>query len=59
MQSKGYKVVANVGRLTVQKGLTNFLKAAQRVISVHPKTLFLIVGNGRTVRRTYKSYSRN
>jgi glycosyltransferase involved in cell wall biosynthesis len=46
MKSRGYKVVANIGRLTVQKGLPNFLKAARRVIDVNPKTYFLIVGSG-------------
>jgi len=46
MKLQGYKIVTNIGRLTVQKGLTNFLRSAQRVIAVHPKTLFLIVGSG-------------
>ena len=46
MRTRGYKVVANVGRLTVQKGLPNFLRAARRVIDVCPKTYFLIVGSG-------------
>ncbi len=46
MKQQGYKVVVNVGRLTVQKGLPNLLKAAQKVIAKEPKTLFLIVGNG-------------
>ena len=46
MKSLGYKVVANVGRLTVQKGLPNLLLAAKEVIARQPKTLFLFVGNG-------------
>lgn len=46
MKAQGYRVVTNVGRLTVQKGLTNFLQAAQQVIVRAPKTLFLIVGSG-------------
>lgn len=46
MKSLGYRVVVNIGRLTVQKGLPNLLKAAQRVIEHAPKTLFLIVGSG-------------
>jgi glycogen synthase len=46
MKSLGYKVVANVGRLTVQKGLPNLLQAAKDVIKYNPKTLFLIVGSG-------------
>lgn len=46
MKSLGYRVVVNVGRLTVQKGLPNLLRAAQAVIHRAPKTLFLIVGSG-------------
>ncbi len=46
MKSKGYKVITNVGRLTVQKGLTNLLQAAKLVIEREPKTFFLIVGGG-------------
>ena len=46
MKSLGYRVVVNVGRLTIQKGLPNLLQAAQLVLSKAPKTLFLIVGSG-------------
>lgn len=46
LREQGWKVVVNVGRLTVQKGLPNLLKAAQKVIQKSPKTMFLIVGNG-------------
>lgn len=46
MKELGWKVVVNVGRLTVQKGLPNLLKAAQQVVAREPKTLFLFVGNG-------------
>ena len=46
MKAKGYRVVTNVGRLTVQKGLPNLLKAAQQVVFREPKTIFLIVGSG-------------
>jgi glycogen(starch) synthase len=46
MQSIGYRVVVNVGRLTVQKGLPNLLRAAKEVVYRAPKTLFLIVGSG-------------
>lgn len=45
-KSLGYRVVANVGRLTVQKGLPNLLYAAKAVIDRAPKTIFLIVGSG-------------
>jgi glycogen(starch) synthase len=46
MKSLGYHVVVNVGRLTIQKGLPNLLRAMQKVIAVEPKTLLLIVGSG-------------
>lgn len=46
MKRHGYKVVVNAGRLTMQKGLTQFLQAAQKVIQKNPKTLFLIAGGG-------------
>ena len=46
MKANGYRVVANIGRLTVQKGLYNLLLAAREVVARAPKTLFLIVGSG-------------
>lgn len=46
MQQHGYKVVVNVGRLTLQKNIPNLLQAAKEVIYRQPKTLFLIVGSG-------------
>jgi len=46
MRAQGYRVVLNVGRLTIQKGLPNLLLAAKDVIFRAPKTLFLIVGSG-------------
>ncbi len=46
LKANGWHVVVNVGRLTVQKGLTNFLRAAQSVVHKSPKTMFLIVGAG-------------
>lgn len=46
MKSLGYRVVVNIGRLTVQKGLPNMLRAAKEVIARSPKTLFLIIGSG-------------
>ena len=46
MKQHGYKVVGNVGRLTIQKGLTHLLEAAKLVVDKEPKTLFLLVGSG-------------
>lgn len=50
MKKNGYRVVVNIGRLTVQKGLTNLLQAAQKVVAKAPKTIFLIVGSGELER---------
>lgn len=46
MKHNGYKVVVSVGRLTMQKGLPNLLRAAREVVLRAPKTIFLIVGSG-------------
>lgn len=46
MKKQGYKVVVNLGRLTIQKGLTHLLRAAQLVVERDPKVLFLICGTG-------------
>jgi glycogen(starch) synthase len=46
MKQEGYRVVVNIGRLTVQKNLPNLLRAAKEVIRREPKTIFLIVGSG-------------
>lgn len=46
MKSKGYRVITNVGRLTVQKGLSGLLHAIQKVVAIYPKTILLIVGSG-------------
>jgi glycosyltransferase involved in cell wall biosynthesis len=46
MHSRGYKTVTYVGRLTIQKGLTNLLHVAKEVVNRLPKTIFLLVGDG-------------
>lgn len=46
MKRNGYRVVASIGRLTIQKGLPNLLHAFQKVVALHPKSLLLIVGSG-------------
>jgi glycosyltransferase involved in cell wall biosynthesis len=50
MKAQGYKVVVNIGRMTIQKGIPNRLKAAVEVINRAPKTLFLLVGSGEQER---------
>lgn len=46
MRKQGYRVIVNVGRLTLQKGLPNLLHAFQLVVQREPKTFLLIVGAG-------------
>lgn len=46
LRAQGWRVVTTVGRLTVQKGMPNLLRAAKIVIEKAPKTMFMIVGNG-------------
>ena len=46
MKRQGWRVVANVGRLTIQKGLPHLLEAARIVVEKQPKTIFLFVGDG-------------
>lgn len=46
MKQHGWRIVSNIGRLTVQKGLTNLLRAMQGVIERAPKTLLVFVGSG-------------
>lgn len=46
MKSKGYRIVANIGRMTIQKGLVNLLRAFSKVVEYAPKTLLLMVGAG-------------
>ncbi len=50
MKANGYRVVVNIGRITIQKGLHNLLYAAREVVDRAPKTLFLIVGSGEQER---------
>ena len=46
MRHHGYKVVMNVGRITIQKGLYNLIQAMRLVVDKRPKTLLLFVGSG-------------
>jgi glycosyltransferase involved in cell wall biosynthesis len=46
MHDRGHRIITLVSRLTVQKGLVNFLYAAREVAFRKPDTIFLIVGNG-------------
>ena len=46
LRAQGYRIVVNIGRLTIQKGLPNLLRAARLVIEKHARVMFLIVGSG-------------
>jgi glycogen(starch) synthase len=46
LKRHGWKVVVNIGRLTIQKGLPHFIQAAAEVIKKEPRTIFLLVGSG-------------
>ncbi len=46
MKQHGYRVVVNVGRFTVQKGLPHLLRAFSIAAQYAPKSLLLLVGAG-------------
>ena len=46
LKEHGWRVVMNVGRLPIQKGLDYLLQAAALVVEQAPKTLFVFVGSG-------------
>lgn len=46
LQAEGYTVVSTIGRLTVQKGLVHFLRAASAAISRYDRLIFIIAGDG-------------
>jgi glycosyltransferase involved in cell wall biosynthesis len=46
LKDLGHVIVASLGRLTVQKGLTYLLEAAALALSRNPPMLFLVAGSG-------------
>ena len=46
MKQEGHLVVATIGRLTVQKGLVYFLRAAAEASSRFERFLFIVAGDG-------------
>lgn len=46
LKTEGYIVVTTLTRLTVQKGLTHFIRAAARASEKHHKLVFLVAGDG-------------
>lgn len=43
---KGNVLIGNIGRLSEQKGMKYFIKAAEITINTHPEARFIIVGDG-------------
>jgi glycosyltransferase involved in cell wall biosynthesis len=46
LKKEGYTVVSSLGRLTLQKGLYQFLRAAAMACSKYDKFVFIIAGDG-------------
>ncbi len=46
MKQMGYTIVSTVGRFTIQKGLSNLMRAAARALQKQPKLLFVFAGDG-------------
>lgn len=46
LKKEGYTVVTCLTRFTVQKGLTHFVRAADRASQKYPKLVFLLAGDG-------------
>ncbi len=46
MKAAGYTIVSTVGRFTVQKGLSNMMRAAARALSKEKKLIFVFAGDG-------------
>jgi glycosyltransferase involved in cell wall biosynthesis len=46
LKAEGKKVVLYHGRITIQKGVDYFVRAARRVVDVDPNVVFVISGSG-------------
>lgn len=46
LKRQGKKVVLYHGRITIQKGVDHFIRAARRVVDVDPNVIFIISGSG-------------
>ena len=46
MKSLGYTIVSTVGRFTIQKGLSNMMRAAAKALSKEPRLIFVFAGDG-------------
>ena len=50
LKQAGWQVVSYLGRVTIQKGLANFLRAFAQVVARRPKTILLVAGSGEQIR---------
>ena len=46
MKSLGYTIVSTVGRFTIQKGLSNLMRAAAKALTKNKKLIFVFAGDG-------------
>lgn len=46
LRRQGYLVVSTLGRLTLQKGLSHFLRGAAQACSVYDRFVFIVAGDG-------------
>lgn len=46
LKSEGYTVIVTITRLTIQKGLVNFLNGMAKAVEKYDKMVFLIAGDG-------------
>lgn len=46
LKSSGYKIIATVGRFTLQKGLSHLMRAAAKALSKDSKLIFVFAGDG-------------
>lgn len=46
MKQEGYTIVSTLGRLTLQKGLLHFMRAAAQACALYDRFVFIIAGDG-------------
>ena len=46
LHKEGYFLIANIGRLSEQKGMEYYIQAVSQIVEKYPNTRFLIVGSG-------------
>jgi len=51
LKAQGKKIVLYLGRITIQKGVDNFVRAARRVVDIDPNIVFVIAGWGDMTRQ--------